>query len=125
MPLNPPDSLRLMDISLAVLESSAGPGYEQRIALSLLRLVRRELELGSQLLAGERARLAALLGEEGDGDTLNTLLCERIRQRRLATTDTALLRHLRLTTLAKLAIDNPRYSAYLRARGGALTGNGQ
>ncbi|MBW7930316.1 MAG: protein kinase [Gammaproteobacteria bacterium] len=131
MPLNPPHRLQLLDIALEVLEAGtgraadAGSGYELRIALSLLRLVRRELELGDRLLVEEGRRLAALLGEAGDAETLNTLLCERIRQRRLATTDAGLLRHLRLTTLAKLAIDNPRYSACLRAGGGGVTGGGQ
>lgn len=121
MPLNPPDRLQLLDIVLEVLEAppgmqpGAGMSYDARIALSLLRLIRRELELGDRLAADEHARLAALLDEAGATPALNAALCGRLRQRRLDRADPALLRHLRLTTLAKLAIDNPRYSAYQRA----------
>ncbi len=118
MPLNPPDRLRLLDAILGVLEGerdAATAAYETRIALSLLRLVRREVEHGETLLAGERTRLAAMLGEDGDAAALNAQLCERIRSQAIAVDDPALLQHLRKTVLAKLAIDNPRYSAYLRA----------
>jgi predicted RNA polymerase sigma factor len=118
MPLNPPDRLRLLDAILEVLEGredAATSAYETRIALSLLRLLRRELDAGEALLAGEQARLRALLGAEGDVAGLNDRLCERIRGRVIQVSDAALLQHLRQTVLAKLAIDNPRYSAYLRA----------
>lgn len=118
MPLNPPDRLQLLDAILEVLEGredAATSAYETRIALSLLRLLRRELEAGEALLAGEQARLRALLGTQGDVTGLNHQLCERIRGGVIPVGDPALLRHLRQTVLAKLAIDNPRYSAYLRA----------
>ncbi len=121
MPLNPPDRLQLLDKVLEILErepaTPAGDGsaYETRIALSLLRLIRRELATSEQLLEEERLRLVKLLDEAGDVAALNHMLCERIRSGRLDIGGPALLRHLRLTTLAKLAIDNPRYSACRRA----------
>lgn len=121
MPLNPPARLQLFDIALEVLERGPMPStgdaaaYEMRIALSLLRLVRRELALGDELLEDERSRLTGLLGGSGDVAVLNDALCERIRHRDLRIADPDLRRHLRLTTLAKLAIDNPRYPAYRRA----------
>lgn len=124
MPVNPPDKLRLLDAVLGVLEhdggspQDGGSGYEARIALSLLRLVRREVEAGDGLLREERRSLAALLGTDADVATLNAALCGRIRRREIDVADPGLLRHLRRTALAKLAIDNPRYSAYRRATGG-------
>lgn len=122
MPLNPPDRLRLLDVALEVLEHDQGPAsdgaaYERRIALSLLRLVRRELAMVDALLADERLRLVSLLGNDADVTVLNAALCDRIRHRELNINDRSLLRTLRLTTLAKLAIDNPRYSGYRRAVG--------
>ncbi len=123
MPVNPPDRLRLLDAVIEVLgqDSSAGgeamSAYKSRIALSLLAILRRELALAEGLAAEECARLTALLGCEGDAAALSVALCERIRSRRLDIAAPALLAHLRQTTLGKLAIDNPRYSAYLRATG--------
>lgn len=122
MPLNPPARLQLLDIALEVLEREPAAregdtaAYEARIALSLLRLIRRELERGDTLLDDERQRLAALLGAPGDVAALNDALCARIRRGDWSLADPGLLHHLRLTTLAKLAIDNPRYSAFRRAR---------
>lgn len=122
MPTNPPARLQLFDIALEVLEREPGAregdtaAYEARIALSLLRLIRRELELGDRLLEGERLRLVALLGASGDAAALNGALCQRIRRGGWDLADPGLLHHLRRTTLAKLAIDNPRYSAFRRAR---------
>ena len=123
MPVNPPDKLRILDVLLDVLERvqpavpDATHAYEKRVALNLLRTVRREIAVADNLLDEECSRLAALLAEEGGVTVLNIALCERIRHRQIDTGEPGLLRHLRRTTLAKLAIDNPRYSAYLRAVG--------
>jgi hypothetical protein len=121
MPINPPDKLRLLDALLEVLDvaqqhgADAAKSYEARIALSLLRLVRREIELADELLSEEQARLVTLLGVGGSVTALNATLCERIHRRQIDIGEPRLLHHLRRTTLAKLSIDNPRYSAYLRA----------
>ncbi len=123
MPVNPPDRLRLLDAIIEVLgqdrSAAAEPmdSYKARIALSLLAILRRELALAGGLADEERTRLTALLGCEGDAAALSVALCARIRSRTLDIGAPALLAHLRQTTLGKLAIDNPRYSAYLRATG--------
>ena len=121
MPVNPPDKLRLLDVVLDVLDMAQQPEidtaktYETRIALNLLRLVRREIELTDALHSQEQSQLVTLLRTDGNVMVLNTMLCERIRSRQIDISEPGLLRHLRATTLAKLSIDNPRYSAYLRA----------
>ncbi|MCE7903755.1 MAG: hypothetical protein DYH20_14240 [Gammaproteobacteria bacterium PRO9] len=121
MPLNPPSRLQLFDIALEVLErepdqeAGGAAAYEARIALSLLRLIRRELALGDAFLEEEHRRLAALLGTPGDLAALNDALCGQLRRGERDIADPRLLQHLRITTLAKLAIDNPRYSACRRA----------
>jgi hypothetical protein len=123
MPLNPPDRLRLLDAVIGVI---AGEGtapaadtadYDRRIAVALLRIVRREIDAAEFLCREEQARLAALLGAEADLVSLNARLCELIRSRGIGLETPALLDHLRRTTLAKLSIDNPRYPAYQRALG--------
>jgi hypothetical protein len=91
-------------------------GYELRIASNLLAIVRREAELGAAAAARERERLVELVGEGASAGELNARLADRIRAGGTAVNDAALLRHLRETALDRLAIDNPRYSAYLRAR---------
>lgn len=125
MPVNPPDRVQLLD---AVLEFLAGDGsagddamrtYERRVAVNLLRIIRRELVAADALLDEECARLTGLLAEQGDAVALNARLCERIRNRDIDIVSAPLLDHLRRTTLAKLAIDNPRYCAYVRALGAA------
>jgi hypothetical protein len=122
MPVNPPDKLRLLDAAIEALQrvekpaADAPPAYETRIALSLLRTIRREIALADELTGVEHSALVSLLGKDGDVTALNDLLCERIRRRELDSDDPRLVHHLRRITLAKLAIDNPGYSAYLRAQ---------
>lgn len=100
-------------------EASGKQTYEHRVAANLTGILRRELESGSTAEANERQRLAHLLGRDASLDELNQELCERIRKREILPTDVAVLAHLRATVLDKLRIDNPKYSAYLRARRGS------
>jgi hypothetical protein len=89
--------------------------YELRVAANVLAIVQREAELGPQVLIREQERLAQLLGQSGDTQFLNSQLADRIRQRELGPENRGLLQHLRATVIERLGIDNPKYSAYLRA----------
>lgn len=86
-----------------------------KVAANLLAAVRRELEQGPAADEAEAGRLRALTGGEGTLDDLNRALCAAIRDGGIAADDPALLRHLRATAMAKLAVDNPRYATYRRA----------
>jgi hypothetical protein len=86
-----------------------------RVTLSALQLVRRALDLAPVSDAAERARLAALLGREGELEALNRALCDRIRAGEMDLSTPGLLQHLRATALEKLAVDQPSYPAYRRA----------
>jgi hypothetical protein len=91
--------------------------FHARIAVNALAIVERGLELGPAQEAAERERLERLLGRTGTLDELNRELCRRIRSGEMDLDTPGLAAHLRETTLAKLAVDQPRYAAYRRATG--------
>ncbi|KRB79912.1 DUF6285 domain-containing protein [Noviherbaspirillum sp. Root189] len=96
--------------------------FHARVAVSLLEIVRRELELGPEADAQERARLQDLLGNEGGLDALNRELCERIARGEADARTPGLMPHLLRTGLDKLAVDQPGYSTYLRLQQHNLEG---
>lgn len=102
----------LRDVVLPAI--SGRPAFDLRVALSALDLVWRELASPPEGDAVELAALRTLLDAEGDLDSLNRLLAERIAAGRIAADDPALLAHLHRTTLAKLAVDQPNYASYRR-----------
>jgi hypothetical protein len=87
-----------------------------RVAANALAIVERELALGARHDAAERERLRALLGSDGTLEAQNRELCREIRSGRITLATPGLRAHLRETTLAKLAVDQPSYSAYRRAQ---------
>jgi hypothetical protein len=91
--------------------------FHARVAVNALGIVARQLELAPEAEAAELARLRALLGHDGELAAQNRELCARIRDGSLGLDTPGLAEHLRATTLAKLAVDQPRYSGYLRALG--------
>lgn len=125
MPFDRPDATELMDAIRLHLDEELRPelsgkaAYDLRIASNLLTILKREMKLGPETAQRAKARLQNLLQLNGDLDELNTELSERIRNRELNSNDNALLTHLRQTTMDRLAIDNPRYSAYVRASSGS------
>ena len=96
-------------------ELSGHSAFHARVAANALAIVERELALGAQQDAAERERLRALLGGDGPLEAQNRALCREIRAGRIALDTPGLLEHLRATTLAKLAVDQPGYSGYRRA----------
>jgi hypothetical protein len=96
-------------------ELSGHSAFHARVAANALAIVERELALGAQQDAAERERLRALLGGDGPLEAQNRALCREIRAGRIARDTPGLLEHLRATTLAKLAVDQPGYSGYRRA----------
>ena len=91
--------------------------FHVRVAVNALGIVERRFQLGTAQDAAERERLEALLGREGDLDTLNRELCRRIRSDELTLDNPLLEKHLWQTTLDKVAVDQPKYSGYRTALG--------
>ena len=88
--------------------------FHARVAANVLAIVGRELELGPAADRADAARLAALLGTEGEPAALTEELCRRIEAGEIAADDPALIDHLWATTLATLAVDQPGYATYRR-----------
>jgi AcrR family transcriptional regulator len=121
MPSNRPTLDELLEAVVEFLEKRLMPkldkhtAFHARVAANVLNIVRRELEQGPGLDAEELARLKDLLGEDGTLEELNAQLCNRIRRGDLDHRNPDLMEHLFLTTLGKVSVDQPIYSAYRRA----------
>ena len=89
--------------------------FHARVAANALAIVERELALGAEQDAAERERLRALLGRDDALEAQNRELCRAIRAGEITEDTPGLIEHLRATTLAKLAVDQPSYSGYRRA----------
>ena len=95
--------------------------FHTRIAINVLAIVRREMTLGPAAGAREAARLAELLGIEGDAEALTDELCERIAHGEIDANDPKLIEHLWATTMDAVAIDQPNYATYRCATGAEQT----
>ena len=120
MALNRPTGAELLAALREFLEKTVAPQvdgatqFNLRIANNALGIVERELAQRGPAEAAEIAGLRELLGTAGDGAdlrVLNQALVESIRAGAFDTPEAqpTLLAHLKATTAAKLAIDNPRY----------------
>jgi hypothetical protein len=115
MPSSMPDAPTLLTAAIKYLEGELLPtltGYHRfkcRVTANVLSTIRRELELHEKYSERERERLRALLGHDGDVQSLSTELAESIREGKLAVGDRALQEHLRESLIAALAINNPRW----------------
>jgi len=90
--------------------------FHTRVAVNVLKIVERELELGGGVDEARARRLADLLGSEGELESLVEELSRGIRAGNYDIRTPGLSEHLRATVMDKLAIDNPRYESYRRAR---------
>lgn len=87
--------------------------FQARVAANAVDLVVRQLTLAPASDAAERDGLRALLGRDGSLSELNAALADGLAAGSIATAEA--MAHLRTTTLAKLAVDQPGYSGYRAA----------
>ena len=83
--------------------------FHARVAVNVLNIVARELELGDDLARAERERAAALLGHDGTPADLERELAAAIRSGALDAADDRVRSHVRETVREKLLIANPGY----------------
>jgi hypothetical protein len=115
MPQSIPKAAVLLEAAVKYLETELMPtleGYHRfqtRVTVNVLNTVRRELELRSAQAEAERSRLVAMLGHDGEVETLSVELAERIRAGEIAIDDKALRAHVRQSLADALAINNPKW----------------
>jgi hypothetical protein len=115
MPRSKPDATILLQAAVKYLEEELMPtlaGYHRfqtRVTVNVLNIVGRELALRDGHRLAERARLADLLGHDGEVEALSLELAERIRAGAIALDDLALRAHVRQSVADALAINNPKW----------------
>jgi hypothetical protein len=115
-----PSAVELLDAVIHFLKEVAPvlpprEAFDARVASNALALVRREIAIGREAQSEELCRLVALLGHNGELRDLNQELSERLLNGQLTGNDPQVKAHLWATTLEKLAVDQPDYSAYQRS----------
>jgi hypothetical protein len=99
------------DITPAISGHSA---FKLRVAINALDLVTRQLALEQGSDAAEAERLTKLLGKKGSLGELNRALADRLAKGEADLQTPGLADHLWQTTMDKLAVDQPNYTAYRR-----------
>jgi Domain of unknown function (DUF6285) len=115
MPQSTPKAAVLLEAAVKYLETELMPtldGYHRfqtRVTVNVLNTVRRELELRGAQAEAEHTRLVAMLGHDGEVETLSVELAEKIRAGAIAIDDTALRAHVRQSLADALAVNNPKW----------------
>lgn len=94
---------------------SGQAAFHAKVAANAARIVARELAQRPQL--AEAAALAGFLGHDAGIDALRAELCGRLRAGQLTPETPGLVAALTDAVLAKVAVDNPRYSTFRRMSG--------
>lgn len=116
MPQDRPTADELLEALGEFLEQKVFPKVEgatqfhTRVAMNVVKILRRELEMAPEFDAAERERLHALLKtDENDLLKLNKDLCEKIRDGAFDGREAEVVAHLKKTVHNKLEIANPKY----------------
>ena len=110
-----PTAIELLEAIREFLEQDVMPAVEgrvqfhSRVAINALGMLERELRLGPELDAAERARLGALLGHDADVAALTSELAARIRDGSLDDTRDEVIAAVRASVRSKLLVANPDY----------------
>jgi hypothetical protein len=113
--------------AVVAVEASPRTAFVARVAANALEISRRHLTIGVAAEAEELVRLRAILGHDGGLAELNAEFGEKISAGALGLESPGVAEQLWAATLAKLAVDQPGYSAYKavvaeRDQGGAKPG---
>ena len=85
--------------------------FQARVAANAVELAARELAEAPTARARATARLAALLGHDGEFEVLEAELAAAIEAGRLPADTPGLLDHLLASAVDKVAIDQPSYAS--------------
>jgi hypothetical protein len=115
MPESFPDAKTLLRAATKYMEDELMPtlnGYHRfkvRVTVNVLNTIRRELEMREGQASAEHERLVAILGHDGDVETMSRELAERIRKGDFSLDDERLRAHLRQSLSDALSIANPKW----------------
>ena len=115
--LGEPIARQLVEAVARYLEQVAVPALEGhaafhgKVAINVLAIVARELDLGPAAAAAERVRLGDLLGEDGDLDTLRRRLCAKLTAGEAGLDTPGLADHLLATVVDRVRIEQPNYAS--------------
>ena len=87
--------------------------FHAHVAKNSLQIILRQLKLEEKNNRSEKNRLKEILKIDKDLNELNKILCQKIDDEEIDISNNDLIDHLFKTTLEKLSIDQPNYSAYL------------
>jgi hypothetical protein len=87
--------------------------FHAHVAKNSLQIILRQLKLEEKNNRFEKNRLKEILKIDKDLNELNKILCQKIDDEEIDINSNDLIDHLFKTTLEKLSIDQPNYSAYL------------
>ena len=87
--------------------------FHAHVAKNSLQIVLRQLKVEEKNNQSEKSRLKEILKIDKDLHELNKILCQKIDTEEININDNDLIDHLFKTTMEKLSIDQPNYSAYL------------
>ena len=87
--------------------------FHAHVAKNSLQIILRQLKLEEKNNRFEKNRLKEILKIDKDLNELNKILCQKIDTEEININDNDLIDHLSKTTMEKLSIDQPNYSAYL------------
>ena len=113
---NNPSPSEIIEAVKLFIDETAAPNLEghaafhARVASNILSTLLRDNEARPQNDADEAQRLTELLGKQGELPDLNRELCEKIRSGDVTIETPNLLEHLKLTAIAQLKVDQPKYS---------------
>lgn len=101
------DFLRRIEVDLP-----GQKGFHAKVAANALAIVAREL--AQRPGDAETSALGGFLGHRASLPALRAEVCGRLRSGQLTPETPGLLDALAVATLAKVAVDNPRYSTFTR-----------
>ena len=87
--------------------------FHAHVAKNSLQIVLRQLKVEEKNNQSEKSRLKEILKIDKDLNEMNKILCQKIDNEEIDINNNDLIDHLFKTTMEKLSIDQPNYSAYL------------
>jgi len=98
--------------TVVAVEANARTAFVARVAANALEISRRHLTIGLEAEAEELPRLEAILGHKGSLAELTAEFSDKISTGELGLETPGVADQLWAATLAKLAVDQPSYSAF-------------